>query len=138
MIRYAYECRRTELTVCMEIFLEIYCMAEDAAESGEDADGQKLFESVKDAPSHVISYKFFTIIFKIPYLLGEPKLEKGELIVLFLKFILAMLPIIWLIVALSGLKMAGHKACVIALVITIVLAVGYWKLNFIWTMTCHF
>lgn len=64
-----------------------------------------------------------------------PKLEKGELIVLFLKFILAMLPIIWLIVALSGLKMAGHKACVIALVITIVLAVGYWKLNFIWTMT---
>lgn len=46
-----------------------------------------------------------------------------------------MLPIIWLIVALSGLKMAGHKACVIALVITIVLAVGYWKLNFIWTMT---
>lgn len=54
---------------------------------------------------------------------------------LFLKFILAMLPIIWLIVALSGLKMAGHKACVIALVITIVLAVGYWKLNFIWTMT---
>ncbi len=54
---------------------------------------------------------------------------------LFLKFILAMLPIIWLIVALSGLKMAGHKACVIALVITIVLAVGYWKLNFVWTMT---
>lgn len=46
-----------------------------------------------------------------------------------------MLPIIWLIVALSGLKMAGHKACVIALVITIVLAVGYWKLNFVWTMT---
>ena len=64
-----------------------------------------------------------------------PKSEKGELIVLFLKFILAMLPIIWLIIALSGLKMAGHKACVIALMITIVLAVGYWKLNFVWTMT---
>ena len=31
--------------------------------------------------------------------------------------------------------MAGHKACVIALMITIVLAVGYWKLNFVWTMT---
>lgn len=55
MIRYAYECRRTELTVCMEIFLEIYCMAEDAAESGEDADGQKLFESVKDALYYYVS-----------------------------------------------------------------------------------
>lgn len=31
--------------------------------------------------------------------------------------------------------MAGHKACVIALLITIVLAVGYWKLNFLWTMS---
>lgn len=48
---------------------------------------------------------------------------------LLLKFILAMLPIIWLIAALSGLKMAGHKACLIALFITIALAAGYWKLN---------
>lgn len=32
---------------------------------------------------------------------------------LFLKFILAMLPILWLIAALSGLKMPDHKACVI-------------------------
>lgn len=55
MIRYAYECRCTELTVCMEIFLEIYCMAEDAAESGEDTDGQKLFESVKDALYYYVS-----------------------------------------------------------------------------------
>lgn len=54
---------------------------------------------------------------------------------LFLKFILAMLPIIWLIVALSGLKMAGHKACVIALGITVVLAMGYWKLNAACTAT---
>lgn len=54
---------------------------------------------------------------------------------LFLKFLLAMLPIIWLIVALSVLKIAGHKACVIALVITILLSVGYWKLNIIYTMT---
>lgn len=68
-------------------------------------------------------------------LVGPKTQEKGELVVLFLKFILAMLPIIWLIVALSGLKMAGHKACVIALLITIVLAVGYWKLNFLWTMS---
>ncbi|MCD8019181.1 MAG: L-lactate permease [Clostridiales bacterium] len=54
---------------------------------------------------------------------------------LVVKFVLAMLPIIWLIVALSGLKMAGHKACVIALLVTIVLAVGYWKLNFVWTLS---
>lgn len=54
---------------------------------------------------------------------------------LFLKFILAMLPIIWLIFALSGLKMAGHKACVIALAITIVLAIGFWKLNVACTST---
>lgn len=48
---------------------------------------------------------------------------------LLLKFILAMLPIIWLIAALSGLKMAGHKACVAALLVTIALAVGFWKLG---------
>lgn len=30
---------------------------------------------------------------------------------MFIHFLLAMLPIIWLIIALSGLKMAGHVAC---------------------------
>lgn len=54
---------------------------------------------------------------------------------LFLKFILAMLPILWLIVALSGLKMPGHKACVIALVISAALAAGYWKLSAACTAT---
>ncbi len=54
---------------------------------------------------------------------------------LFLEFILAMLPIIWLIAALSGLKMAGHKACVIALLLTMVLAVFYWKLSVLNTAT---
>lgn len=54
---------------------------------------------------------------------------------LLLKFILAMLPIIWLIMALSGLKMAGHKACVIALLLTMGLSIGYWKLSVICTMT---
>ena len=33
---------------------------------------------------------------------------------LFLKFILAMIPIIWLIIALSKLKMPSYKACGIA------------------------
>lgn len=46
-----------------------------------------------------------------------------------------MLPIIWLIVALSGLKMAGHKACVISLLLTMGLSIGYWKLSVICTMT---
>ena len=42
--------------------------------------------------------------------------------------ILSLLPIIWLIVALTGLKMAGHKACLIALVITIVEALFLWQM----------
>lgn len=46
-----------------------------------------------------------------------------------------MLPIVWLITALSGLKMAGHKACVIALLVTLVLAVGFWKLNAVYATT---
>lgn len=54
---------------------------------------------------------------------------------LLLKFLLAMLPIIWLVVALSGLKMAGHKACVIALLLTMGLAAGYWKLSAACTAT---
>ena len=42
-------------------------------------------------------------------------------------FLLAMLPIIWLMVALSVLKMPGFKACAIAAVIAAVLAPLYWK-----------
>lgn len=51
------------------------------------------------------------------------------------KFILAILPIVWLIIALSALKVPGHKACVIALVITAILAAGYWKLSIVGTLT---
>ena len=47
----------------------------------------------------------------------------------FIDFILAMLPILWLIISLSKLKMEGFKACGIALLITAVLAASYWKLN---------
>lgn len=43
---------------------------------------------------------------------------------MFMLFILALLPIIWLIVAMSVLKMPGWKACVIALVVTFVIALG--------------
>ena len=42
--------------------------------------------------------------------------------------ILALLPIIWLIVALTVLKMAGHKACMGAFVITVAEALFLWKM----------
>ena len=45
-----------------------------------------------------------------------------------LKGILALLPIIWLIIALAGLKMAGHKACAIALIITIAESLFIWHM----------
>lgn len=48
-----------------------------------------------------------------------------------LMFILALLPIIWLIVAMSILKMAGYKACLIALGLTFVEAVVFWKMPLI-------
>ncbi|MFT8344108.1 MAG: L-lactate permease [Clostridium beijerinckii] len=54
---------------------------------------------------------------------------------LFFKFLMAILPIIWLIVALSGLKMPGYKACSIALVLTMFLAIFFWKLNVVYTVT---
>ena len=46
-----------------------------------------------------------------------------------------MLPIIWLIIALSGLKMAGHVACPIALIITAVEALFLWKQKIIDVLT---
>ena len=42
---------------------------------------------------------------------------------MFIKFILALLPIIWLIVAMSILKFPGYKACLIAFAITVVIAI---------------
>ncbi|MDD3224549.1 MAG: L-lactate permease [Clostridium sp.] len=48
---------------------------------------------------------------------------------LFLKFLIAILPISCLIVTLSGLKMPAHKATAIALVVTMVLGIVFWKLN---------
>ncbi len=45
-----------------------------------------------------------------------------------LLFILALMPILWLIIALTALKVPGFKACVIALAIAYVLAVFVWKM----------
>ncbi|WMJ87206.1 L-lactate permease [Anaerocolumna sp. MB42-C2] len=43
-------------------------------------------------------------------------------------FVLALLPIIWLIVALTAFKIPGFKACAIALVIAYTLAVTVWEM----------
>ena len=45
-----------------------------------------------------------------------------------IKFLLALLPIIWLIVAMSVLKMPGYRACLIAFLITAVTAVAFWRM----------
>lgn len=45
-----------------------------------------------------------------------------------LSFVLALLPIIWLIVALTFLKIPGFKACTSALGIAIVLSIAIWKM----------
>lgn len=47
----------------------------------------------------------------------------------FVKFLVAILPIVWLIVALSKLKMQAYKACSITLALAVVLSIGFWKLN---------
>ena len=49
-------------------------------------------------------------------------------VMLFLSFLIAVLPILWLVIALSLLKMPGHKACLIAMLLTMVLGLLYWKL----------
>jgi lactate permease len=52
-----------------------------------------------------------------------------------LGFILALLPIIWLIIALTVLKIPGFKACAIALVIAYGLAVFVWKMPLLGSVT---
>jgi lactate permease len=45
-----------------------------------------------------------------------------------LQSVLTLLPIVWLIIALAILKIQGHKACMVALVITAVLALTLWQM----------
>jgi lactate permease len=52
-----------------------------------------------------------------------------------LAFVLALLPIIWLIVALTALKIPGFKACMMALVIAYVLAVFVFKMPIVESVT---
>ncbi|MHB8128416.1 MAG: L-lactate permease [Mobilitalea sp.] len=52
-----------------------------------------------------------------------------------LAFVLALLPIVWLIVALTALKIPGFKACIIALVLAFGLAVFVWKMPLLNSVT---
>ena len=54
---------------------------------------------------------------------------------MFITFILALLPIIWLIIALSVLKMPGFKACFIALIVTAIESILVWHLSILNTLT---
>ena len=47
----------------------------------------------------------------------------------FVHFILALAPIIWLMIALSVLKMPGYKACVITVIITAIESIAIWKFS---------
>jgi len=53
----------------------------------------------------------------------------------YLLFILACIPIIWLMVSLLKLKMPGHITCPISLIITVVLAVSIWKMPVVDSLT---
>jgi lactate permease len=47
---------------------------------------------------------------------------------LYLAFIIALIPIIFLIISLGVLKIPGYKACPIALVATMIIAISVWKM----------
>ncbi|MBC2580131.1 L-lactate permease [Clostridium sp. DJ247] len=46
----------------------------------------------------------------------------------YLLFFIALIPIIWLMVSLVGLKIAGHKTTPISLIITLILSIVVWKM----------
>jgi len=48
---------------------------------------------------------------------------------LLFRFLLAMVPILWLILALSGLKMSSHKACLAALALACLLSISFWSFS---------
>jgi len=46
----------------------------------------------------------------------------------YILFLIALIPIVWLMISLGVLKIPGHKTCSITLLITIILAVLVWKM----------
>lgn len=55
MIRYAFENRLTELTVCLEIFLEVYCILDNGMQDPEKPSWKELQHSVKQALYYYVS-----------------------------------------------------------------------------------
>lgn len=53
----------------------------------------------------------------------------------FVMFLLGLSPILWLIIALCGFKIAGHKASFLAMVLAAILSITVWKLPVFDTMT---
>ncbi|MCI1967634.1 L-lactate permease [Clostridium luticellarii] len=56
----------------------------------------------------------------------------------YLLFFIALIPIVWLMVSLSALKMPGHKTCPFTLAVTILLAVLIWKMPVLNAVTATF
>jgi lactate permease len=46
----------------------------------------------------------------------------------YVMFFIALIPIVWLMVSLGGLKIPGYKTCPITLVLTIIIAILVWKM----------
>ncbi|MBU5484860.1 L-lactate permease [Clostridium sp. MSJ-11] len=46
----------------------------------------------------------------------------------YLLFLVALIPIAWLMISLGALKMEGHKTCFLTLLITLILAIVFWKM----------
>ena len=46
-----------------------------------------------------------------------------------MEFLLALSPILWLVIALSVIKMSAWKACIIALIISLAAGMGYWEME---------
>jgi len=53
----------------------------------------------------------------------------------YVQFIIALTPIVWLILSLGILKIPGHKACLTTLIITLILAVFFWKMPVVDALT---
>lgn len=59
----------------------------------------------------------------------------GDVMNTYLLFLIALIPIVWLMVSLGALKIPGYKACPTALAITLILAILVWKMPIISAVT---
>ena len=50
-------------------------------------------------------------------------------------FLLGLSPILWMIIALCGFKMAGYKASFVAMILAAILSISVWKLPVLDTAT---